>query len=189
MGVFDVAEDAAGADRGELLIITNQRDTCTASNGKLHGSVEGEGVGHASFVDDHQGPSARHRHALGDEQAVADVDWKSGRERLPRWLVSSAQASRDQDELYWAAPAAVHFAQLIALSARLISHQLRPADAERDSPRRRLPVRWCRRVPQVSTRLRGGFVSGWRQESLGRRMDRVKAPMKPGTPAVGWPSA
>ena len=30
VGVFDVAEDAAGADRGELLIITDQPDTRTA---------------------------------------------------------------------------------------------------------------------------------------------------------------
>ena len=31
VGLFDVAEDAAGADRGELLIITNQPDTPTTS--------------------------------------------------------------------------------------------------------------------------------------------------------------
>jgi hypothetical protein len=55
VGVVDVAEDAAGADRGELLIISDQADTCTASDGELHGGVEGEGVGHAGFVDDHQG--------------------------------------------------------------------------------------------------------------------------------------
>jgi hypothetical protein len=38
-------EDAAGADRGELLIITNQSDTRAAVDGELHGGVEGEGVG------------------------------------------------------------------------------------------------------------------------------------------------
>ena len=54
VGVFDVAEDAAGADRGELLIITDQPDTRTAIDGELDGRVEGEGVGHAGFVDDHQ---------------------------------------------------------------------------------------------------------------------------------------
>ena len=54
VGVFDVAEDAAGADRGELLIITNQPDTRTSIDGELHGRVEGEGVGHAGFIDDHQ---------------------------------------------------------------------------------------------------------------------------------------
>ena len=31
VGVCDVAEDTAGADRGELLIITNKPDACTAS--------------------------------------------------------------------------------------------------------------------------------------------------------------
>jgi hypothetical protein len=55
VSVFDVAEDAAGADRGELLIITDQSDTRTATDGELDGGVEGEGVGHAGFVDDHQG--------------------------------------------------------------------------------------------------------------------------------------
>jgi hypothetical protein len=43
VGVLDVAEDAAGADRGELLIITDQPDTGTAIDGELDGGVEGEG--------------------------------------------------------------------------------------------------------------------------------------------------
>ena len=55
MGVGDVAKDTAGADRGELLIISDQADTCTASDGELDGGVEGEGVGHAGFIDDQQG--------------------------------------------------------------------------------------------------------------------------------------
>ena len=54
VGLFDVAEDTAGADRGELSIITNQPDTRPESDGELHGRVEGEGVGHAGFIDDHQ---------------------------------------------------------------------------------------------------------------------------------------
>jgi hypothetical protein len=54
VGVVDVAEYAAGADRGELLIITNQPDTGTSIDGELHGRVEGEGVGHAGLVDDDQ---------------------------------------------------------------------------------------------------------------------------------------
>jgi hypothetical protein len=41
MGLFDVAEDAAGADRGELLIITNQSDTGTAVDGEPDCGVEG----------------------------------------------------------------------------------------------------------------------------------------------------
>jgi hypothetical protein len=35
VGLFDVAEDATGADRGELLIITNQPDTRTSIDGEL----------------------------------------------------------------------------------------------------------------------------------------------------------
>jgi hypothetical protein len=56
--VLDVAEDAAGADRGELLIITDQSDTRAAVNSEPDGGVEGEGVGHAGFIDDHQGRRA-----------------------------------------------------------------------------------------------------------------------------------
>ena len=41
VGVFDVAEDTAGADRGELLIITDQPDTRTATDRELDGGVEG----------------------------------------------------------------------------------------------------------------------------------------------------
>ena len=55
VGVGDVAEDAAGADRGELLIITDQPDTRPAAESELNCGVEGEGVGHAGFVDDQQG--------------------------------------------------------------------------------------------------------------------------------------
>ena len=55
MGVFDVAKHTAGADRGELLIISDQADARTPSDGELDGGVEGQGVGHAGFVDDHQG--------------------------------------------------------------------------------------------------------------------------------------
>ena len=45
VGLFDVAEDTAGADCGELLIITDQPDTGTSIDGELDGGVESEGVG------------------------------------------------------------------------------------------------------------------------------------------------
>ena len=54
VAVLDLAGHAAGADRGELLIITDQSDARTAIDGELHGAVEGQSVGHARFVDDHQ---------------------------------------------------------------------------------------------------------------------------------------
>jgi hypothetical protein len=55
---LDVAEHPAGTDRGELLIITDQPDTATAADDELDGGVQGEGVGHAGFIDDHQrGPA------------------------------------------------------------------------------------------------------------------------------------
>jgi len=55
MGVGDVAEDTAGADGGELLIISDQSDVRAALDGELDGGVEGYGVGHAGFVGDQQG--------------------------------------------------------------------------------------------------------------------------------------
>ena len=56
--VLDVTEDAAGSDRGELLIITNQPDTGTAIDGEPDCRIDGQGVGHASLVDDQQGRRA-----------------------------------------------------------------------------------------------------------------------------------
>ena len=58
VGVFDVAEDAAGADGAELLVVPDQPNTATQRGDVLDDSVEGEGVGHPGFVDDHQGGSA-----------------------------------------------------------------------------------------------------------------------------------
>ena len=55
VAVCDGAEDAAGADRGELLIIADQPDTRTTADRELDRGVEGEGVGHPGFVDDDQG--------------------------------------------------------------------------------------------------------------------------------------
>jgi hypothetical protein len=54
VNVLDVAEDTASSDCSELLIITDQSDTRPAVDGELHCSVEGQGVGHARFVDDDQ---------------------------------------------------------------------------------------------------------------------------------------
>jgi hypothetical protein len=58
VGVGDVAQHTAGADRGELLIITDQPDTGTAVDGEADGDVQGQRVGHAGFVDDQQGGRA-----------------------------------------------------------------------------------------------------------------------------------
>jgi hypothetical protein len=50
---LDVAKHPACADRSELLIITDQPDTAAAADDELHRGVQGEGVGHPGFVDDH----------------------------------------------------------------------------------------------------------------------------------------
>jgi hypothetical protein len=48
--VLDVAEDTAGTDRGELLIISDQPYVRAQSDSKLDGGVQGQSVGHARFV-------------------------------------------------------------------------------------------------------------------------------------------
>ena len=60
MALLNVAKHTAGADRGELLIISDQSHVRTAADGKLDGGVEGQSVGHSGFVDDHQGRWADH---------------------------------------------------------------------------------------------------------------------------------
>ena len=52
--LFDVAEDATGSDGGELLITTDQPKTRAVVDGELDCGVEGQGVGHASLVDEDQ---------------------------------------------------------------------------------------------------------------------------------------
>jgi hypothetical protein len=37
-----------------MLIITDQPNTAAAADNELDGGVQGEGVGHPGFVDDHQ---------------------------------------------------------------------------------------------------------------------------------------
>ncbi len=54
----DVAQDAAGADRGELLVVADEPDAAAAGEDVADGGVQGEGVGHAGFVDHHQGVRA-----------------------------------------------------------------------------------------------------------------------------------
>jgi hypothetical protein len=71
VAVLDVTEDTAGADRGELLIISDQSDIRTTTDGELHGRVEREGVGHAGFVDDHQGRWAGRCRPVG-QLAIAE---------------------------------------------------------------------------------------------------------------------
>ena len=55
VGVGDVAEHAAGADRGKLLVVTDQPNTAAASDDEMDGGVKGQGVGHPGLVDHHQG--------------------------------------------------------------------------------------------------------------------------------------
>jgi hypothetical protein len=66
----DVTEHPAGADRSELLIITDQPNTATAAHNELNGGVQGEGVGHPGFVDDHQAGPADTLRPLGQVMVV-----------------------------------------------------------------------------------------------------------------------
>ena len=54
VGVFDVAEDAAGADSGKLLVVTDQPDSATQPSDELDDLVEGERVSHPSLINDQQ---------------------------------------------------------------------------------------------------------------------------------------
>jgi len=51
VGGSDVAQHAAGADRGELLVVTDQADAATALEDVGDSGVQGKGVGHARLVD------------------------------------------------------------------------------------------------------------------------------------------
>ena len=53
--VGDVAEYAARADRGELLVVADEPDGGAPGEAVADHPVEGEGVGHARFVDHDQG--------------------------------------------------------------------------------------------------------------------------------------
>ncbi len=50
----DVTQDAAGADRRQLLVVTDQPDTRPTFEDVPDGGIQGEGVGHACFVDHDQ---------------------------------------------------------------------------------------------------------------------------------------
>jgi hypothetical protein len=51
VAAFDFAQDTAGADGGQLLIITDQPDAAAAANNELDGGVKGERVRHPRFIN------------------------------------------------------------------------------------------------------------------------------------------
>ena len=55
VGGGDVAQDAAGADRGQLLVVPDEPDLPAAGGDEVDGRVQGEGVGHPGLVDHDQG--------------------------------------------------------------------------------------------------------------------------------------
>lgn len=62
VGGLDVAEDAAGADRGELLVVADEAHGAAAVEDELDDLVQRESVGHAGLVDDDE---ARRPDAIG----------------------------------------------------------------------------------------------------------------------------
>ena len=79
MAVFDVAEDPAGTDGGQLLIITDRHTAATANN-ELNGGVQGERVRHPSLIDQHQ-------------RRGADTETHSGGSPFRYWRVQVSLAS------------------------------------------------------------------------------------------------
>jgi hypothetical protein len=66
----DVAQDAAGADRGELLVIADQPYGAAAVEDELDHRVERQGVGHASLIDDDQAGGPDVLGPCGQRQSV-----------------------------------------------------------------------------------------------------------------------
>jgi hypothetical protein len=65
VGVGDVAEHPAGADRGELLVVTDQPDAAAAFDDEVDGGIEGKGVGHPGLVNQDQGRRPNPSHPVG----------------------------------------------------------------------------------------------------------------------------
>ena len=72
VGGADVAQHAAGADRGELLVVADQADAAAALEDVLHGDVQGERVGHAGLVDHHERLGADAGDPVGQLAPVTD---------------------------------------------------------------------------------------------------------------------
>ena len=58
VGGGDVPQDAAGTDRGELLVVTDQPDRAAAGDHEVDDGGQGEGVGHPGLVHHDQGGRA-----------------------------------------------------------------------------------------------------------------------------------
>jgi hypothetical protein len=56
VGGGDVPQDTAGADRRELLVVPDEAHGPAAGDDEVDGGGQGQGVGHARLVDDHQCP-------------------------------------------------------------------------------------------------------------------------------------
>ena len=77
----DVAQDAAGADGGELLIVPDQPHAATTLEDELHRSVQGQGVGHPGLVDHHEGGGVDAGHPVGElpgAQGVGELGERVG---------------------------------------------------------------------------------------------------------------
>ena len=62
----DVAQDAAGADGGELLVVSDQPDAATTSDDEPHNTVKGQGVGHPGLIDHHERGGVDACHPVGE---------------------------------------------------------------------------------------------------------------------------
>ena len=98
IGVLDVAEDTAGADRGELLIIAHQSDTPTPTDHELDSGIEGQRVSHPGLVNDHQGRRPDPRSPIRQItmlQRPGEVSLVSVSERMPVCSPRTAAAAAD----------------------------------------------------------------------------------------------
>ena len=95
VGVGDVAQDAAGADGGELLVVADEPDLPAPVQDERDGGVEGEGVGHPGLVDDDQGPRPDLVGPLGQVAGGQGVDeLGEGVRRRRRWTPAAPRRRR-----------------------------------------------------------------------------------------------
>ena len=68
-----LAENAAGADRCELLVVADETDRCALLEQPCNGAIEGQGVGHACFVDDDETVGVDGAHFTGWAPVAVEV--------------------------------------------------------------------------------------------------------------------
>ena len=107
-GLGDVAEHPAGADRGELRVVTDQPDAAAAVEHEIEDPGEVGGAGHAGLVEEHQRAGADPPYPLRTVAGVQGVQQLGQGVRLPADLLAEHRGRgggrRQPDDLPAAVP-------------------------------------------------------------------------------------